>query len=175
LRIIPNENHKATKMRNLRLQRTFTKENDTIGQIKPKGRCKNHPKHNQSPGVCSLCLSEKLIQLSSFGSHRRTRTFVAINDGSLSSSYVSSLSSSCYSSSSVSSCASPLHCFCFNSEGKRSRSLSIFLLSGQHEIIKSKSFSRRRECEGGVMHGNKRSCGFWFKLFGDKRKRIEGT
>lgn len=159
-------------MRNLRLQRTFTKENDTIGQIKPKGRCKNHPKHNQSPGVCSLCLNEKLIQLSPFGSHRRTRTFVAnINDGSNSSSYVSSLSSSCYSSSSVSSCASPLHCFCFNSEGKRSTSLSIFLLSGQHEIIKSKSFSRRKA----VMHGNKRSCGFWFKFFGDKRKKVEGT
>lgn len=165
-------------MRNLRLQRTFTKENKTIDQIKPKYRCKKHPKHNQSPGVCSLCLREKLIQLSSFGSHRRTRTFVAINDCSNSSSpcsYVSSLSSSCYSSASVSSCASPLHCFCFNSEGKRSSSLSIFLLSGQHEIIKSKSFSRRRECEGGVEHGNKRSCGFWFKLFGDKRKKVEGT
>nr|XP_004490386.1 uncharacterized protein LOC101507869 [Cicer arietinum] len=158
-------------MRNLRLQRAFTKKNDTIGRVKPKGRCKKHPKHNQSPGVCSLCLREKLSQLSSFSSNNTT--FFVANDGSSSSSsYVSSLSSY-YSSSSVSSCASPLHCFCFNSEGK-SGYLSIFFVSGQHEIIKNKSFSRRRECEGGVEHGNNKRSSFWFKLFQAKRNQSEG-
>lgn len=154
-------------MINLRSQAFTKKQNGIIGRIKPKGRCKKHPKHNQSPGVCSLCLSEKLIQLSSFNKHRRT--LVLANDhssNSSSSSYVSSLSSSY-----VSSCASPLHCFCFNSDGK-SNSLSIFLVSSQHEVIKSKSFGRRK-CEDGVEHGNKR-CGFWFNLFHAKRKRIGG-
>lgn len=157
-------------MRNLRSQAFTKKENDTIGRIKPKGRCKKHPKHNQSPGVCSLCLTEKLIQLSSFSKQRKF--LVLANDhssnssSSCSSSYVSSLSSS-----SVSSRASPLHCFCFNSNGK-STSLSIFLVRGQNEIIKNKSFGRRK-CEDAVGHGNK-TCGFWFKLFHVKRKRIEG-
>ncbi|CAK8537544.1 unnamed protein product [Lathyrus sativus] len=157
-------------MRNLRSQAFTEKENDTIGRIKPNGRCKKHPKHNQSPGVCSLCLCEKLIQLSSLSTHRKALVLANDNSSNSSSSFSSSYVSS-LSSSSVSSLASPLHCFCFNSDGKSS-SLSIFLVHGQNEIVKNKSFGRRK-CEDGVKHGNKR-CGFWFNLFHAKRKRIEG-
>ncbi|KAL5078516.1 hypothetical protein RYX36_006937 [Vicia faba] len=152
-------------MRNLRSQAFTKKKNNTIGRIKPKGGCKKHPKHNQSPGVCSLCLSEKLVQLSSFSTHRKTLNVANDLSSNSSSSYVSSLSSSY-----VSSCASPLKCFSFNSYGKSS-SLSMFLVSGQNEIIQNKSFGRRK-CEDGVEHENKR-CGFWFNLFHAKRKRIE--
>ncbi|XP_024010639.1 uncharacterized protein LOC18015360 [Eutrema salsugineum] len=69
--------------------------------------CKKHPKHKQSPGVCSLCLNEKLSIFikstsSSYSSSRRRKA----RQITCSSSTTSSLSSYC--SSSVSSCPSPL-------------------------------------------------------------------
>ncbi|GFZ10234.1 hypothetical protein Acr_21g0008330 [Actinidia rufa] len=54
-------------------------------------RCKKHPKHLQSPGVCSVCLRERLSQLSA-GS--RTNTTLVIKASSSTSSSLSSLSSS---------------------------------------------------------------------------------
>ncbi|KAH7848919.1 hypothetical protein Vadar_010239 [Vaccinium darrowii] len=59
-------------------------------------RCKKHPKHQQSPGVCSICLREKLSQISTSSSSSRK---VAVSYCS-SSSYLSSLSSSSHCSSS---------------------------------------------------------------------------
>ncbi|XP_057779571.1 uncharacterized protein LOC130998155 [Salvia miltiorrhiza] len=55
--------------------------------------CKKHPKHRQSPGVCSICLRQKLSQLSNCDSSRAARSRSASSASSLSS-YVSSLSSS---------------------------------------------------------------------------------
>lgn len=175
---------------NLRRSRKgFTKEKekvdvDTVGRVKrPNGRCKKHPKHRQSPGVCALCLREKLIQTqlpaAAFTSScRRTTTFDANDHVSSSSSYVSSLPSSYYySSSSVSSscAASPVHCFCcFNNnnnnnnttEGIKRSSFSIFLLSSRQQhnaIIRSKSSldNNQRETKGG----------FRFKLFRPKTNK----
>ncbi|XP_027333683.1 uncharacterized protein LOC113848396 [Abrus precatorius] len=160
------------------LRRHFTKEKDNvIGRVKQNGRCKKHPKHRQSPGVCSLCLREKLTQLSSSNNPRRRTSSIIIANSSSSS---SSLSSSYYSSSSSgSSCASPIHCFCFTNEGKSSSSVSIFLLSDNHGIVKSRSLAivPRRDCERGVHHhGHDKSAnksGFWFKLLHPKSKRME--
>lgn len=156
------------------LRRPFTKEKDiVIGRVKPNGRCKKHPKHHQSPGVCSLCLKEKLTQLSASTSRRTT---------SACSSSSSSSFSSYYSSSSVSSCASPMHRFRFTNEGKSSsNSVSVFLLSGKHGIMKSRSMAvvpRRRDREGGGVdhHLHNKSAnksGFWFKLLHLKGKRME--
>ncbi|GAB2232283.1 hypothetical protein Droror1_Dr00011315 [Drosera rotundifolia] len=61
-------------------------------------QCKKHPKHHQSPGVCSLCLTEKLLRISNASSRR----VYAMSPSSSSSS-----SSSPYSSD-VSSCGSPV-------------------------------------------------------------------
>lgn len=160
------------------LRRHFAKKKDTysvIGRVKRNGHCKKHPKHNQSPGVCSLCLREKLAQLSSSNS-RPTPSSIASSTSSSLSSYSSSYYSSASASSSSSS-ASPMHCFCFTAEGKSSSSsLSIFLLTGNHGIVKSRCSSldivQRRDCEGGADHGGHRS-GFWFKLLHPKSKRMK--
>ncbi|KAL3351710.1 hypothetical protein AABB24_020000, partial [Solanum stoloniferum] len=63
--------------------------------------CKKHSKHQQSPGVCSICLSEKLSKLS------KTSRIINTTSSCSSSSSLSSLSSS--SSSDVSSCSSPAY------------------------------------------------------------------
>ncbi|KAJ0232029.1 hypothetical protein HA466_0294980 [Hirschfeldia incana] len=69
--------------------------------------CKKHTKHSQSPGICSLCLTERLSKVSlEYYSYTK-------NAAQMASSYCSSTSSSTsvssyYSSSSVSSCSSPL-------------------------------------------------------------------
>ncbi|OIW21828.1 hypothetical protein TanjilG_12875 [Lupinus angustifolius] len=163
------------------LGRPFTKETyNVVGRVKLNGRCKKHPKHNQSPGVCSLCLKENLNHLSTSKSHR-TKTS-SINVCSSSSSSLSSYYSSC----STSSCASPMHCFHFTTEGKstsNARFVSFFLLSGKHGITKSKSMDfvpRRndREGEGDVLHHahknmNAKKSGFWFELLRLKSKRAE--
>ncbi|XP_059310966.1 uncharacterized protein LOC132062409 [Lycium ferocissimum] len=63
--------------------------------------CKKHPKHRQSSsGVCSVCLTEKLTQLSRTSPSSNTTTVTCC---CFSSSSLSSLSSSSYSSS------SPIH------------------------------------------------------------------
>ncbi|KAG4954799.1 hypothetical protein HKD37_14G040949 [Glycine soja] len=167
------------------LRRHFSKKKKytycVIGRVKHNGYCKKHPKHHQSPGVCSLCLREKLSQLSSSSSdsHRRISSICSSSSSSLS-------SSSCYSSASASSsCASPMQCFCFTTtEGKSSSSsVSIFLLSGNDGIIKGRCrpldiVPRRRDCEGGGVdhHGHDKSAnksGFWFKLLHPKSKRMK--
>ncbi|KAI4388717.1 hypothetical protein MLD38_001022 [Melastoma candidum] len=70
------------------------------------GRCKDHPGHLQSPGVCSLCLSEKLYRLQRSLSSRPPRGGSSI--GSFSSSISTSLPSfySCSSGTLDSSTAS---------------------------------------------------------------------
>ncbi|CAJ1971733.1 unnamed protein product [Sphenostylis stenocarpa] len=158
------------------LRRHFAKKKDTysvIGRVKSNGHCKKHPKHNQSPGVCSLCLREKLAQLSSSNSRTRPSSIAS----STSSSSVSSYSSSYYSSASASSSASPMHCFCFTAEGKSSSSsVSIFLLRGNHGIVQGRCRSLDRDCEGGADHGRDRSAckrGFWFKLLQPKSRRMK--
>ncbi|KAJ4909455.1 Uncharacterized protein Rs2_04076 [Raphanus sativus] len=71
-----------------------------------KFSCKKHTKHRQSPGICSLCLAERLSKVSlEYNSYTK-------NAAPTASSYCSSTSSSTsvlsyYSSSSV-SCSSPL-------------------------------------------------------------------
>lgn len=37
------------------------------------GQCKKHPKHRQSPGVCSLCVSEKLTRISATSSNNTSK------------------------------------------------------------------------------------------------------
>ncbi|GMJ02498.1 hypothetical protein HRI_003919000 [Hibiscus trionum] len=105
---------------------------------KPNEGCKKHPKHKQSPGVCSLCLAEKLSQLSTHSS-------------TLSYSFSSSSSSPSSSCSSRSSCSSsPFRPHCFVAGGKGS-SFSFLLFNGKNLLTKSRSVacaSRMRSEEG---------------------------
>ncbi|XP_047965173.1 uncharacterized protein LOC125209626 [Salvia hispanica] len=63
------------------------------GRTKANAPCKRHPKHIQSPGVCSRCLNEKLFRLAN-GRAKRPAIYSASSLSSSSSSYISSLSSS---------------------------------------------------------------------------------
>ncbi|XP_018857442.2 uncharacterized protein LOC109019578 [Juglans regia] len=134
-------------------------------------KCKKHPTHRQSPGVCSRCLNEKLSQLSSSSGSRRT-SFPA-GSGSCSSS-PSSLSSY-YSSSSASSCSSPVHLT--NMEGKIINSLS-FLLNGKNGgLTKSRSLvffprmNRPRGDDDDDMKRDQKKGGFWSKFLRASSKR----
>ncbi|XP_040998033.1 uncharacterized protein LOC121244056 [Juglans microcarpa x Juglans regia] len=133
-------------------------------------KCKKHPKHRQSPGVCSRCLNEKLSQLSSSSGSRRTSS--PSGSGSCSSS-PSSLSSY-YSSSSASSCSSPVHLT--NMEGKIISSLS-FLLNSKNGLTKSRSLvffprvNRPRGDDDDDMRNYKKKGGFWSKILRATSKR----
>ncbi|CDP01106.1 unnamed protein product [Coffea canephora] len=147
----------------------------TARSTRPNGMCNKHPKHQQSPGVCSICLTEKLSQLSSSSS--RSNTTATTVDSSCSSSSLSSLSSSHYSAS-ASSCSSPVHShhYRMTSDGRGLSSLSFFR-SGRNVLTKSRSvaFITRRRDAGEVIamdHGKKKS-GFWSKLLRPRSKRTD--
>ncbi|XP_010521295.1 PREDICTED: uncharacterized protein LOC104800226 [Tarenaya hassleriana] len=86
------------------IRRTKKKQSDSE-RSSAMGQCKKHPKHRQSPGVCSLCLNQKLSRLStldhasSSGAGPETASYCSSSD----------VSSSSSSYSSVSPCLSPLH------------------------------------------------------------------
>ncbi|XVE95255.1 hypothetical protein REPUB_Repub02eG0080500 [Reevesia pubescens] len=130
------------------------------GRSKPNEGCKRHPKHKQSPGVCSLCLGEKLSHLSAHSSSKRCNITTTVASSSCSSS--SSLSSY-YSSSSASSSSSPMHRYRFITEGKGT-SFSLFLFSGKNRLTKSRSvaFASRMRSKDGDEKKNK--SGFFSKL-----------
>ncbi|XWS25310.1 hypothetical protein CRYUN_Cryun27aG0058300 [Craigia yunnanensis] len=128
------------------------------GRSKPNEGCKRHPKHMQSPGVCSLCLGEKLSRLSANSSSRCTTTKVA------SSCYSSSSSlSSYYSSSSASSYSSPMHRYRFSTEGKGT-SFSLLLFSGKNILTKSRSVAFSSRMRGKEGDDKKKKSGFLSKL-----------
>lgn len=130
-------------------RRRFSKNQMQISKSKAKSNsiiCKKHPNHKQNPGVCSVCLSEKLSMLSKTTSRSNTTTITS------SSSSLSSLSSS----SDVSSCSSPPHYRTDNNVLTKSRSLALIM--------------RRRE--GGILeesNGNKKKGGFLSKLLNLRR------
>ncbi|KAL6523563.1 hypothetical protein OROGR_017166 [Orobanche gracilis] len=129
-------------------------------------RCKKHPRHKQSPGVCSICLVKRLSQLSS--SKKTTRKV----SRTPSSSSLSSLSS-CDSSSNASSCASPNYCGMGRSEGK-GWYVSFFNVSGKNVILtKSRSlefYPPRPDREHANDDYQKNKGGFWSKLIGLSRR-----
>lgn len=153
------------------------------------GRCKKHPKHSQSPGVCSLCLTEKLSQLKTNATTSR-RTNSTTTAGSAGSSTSSSLSSYYSSSSDSSACSSPMQqyrChhyrnhnnFNIGREGRvASNSMSAFLFSGGNNVLKkSRSLAfghrstRRTDSED---DDQKRKTGFLSRLLipqGNNKKR----
>ncbi|KAE9609056.1 hypothetical protein Lal_00020373 [Lupinus albus] len=156
------------------LRRPYSsKDKDKVGWFNPNGRCKKHLKHHQSPGVCSLCLMDKLFQLSSSSSSSSSSSKRTMSGACDSSSASSSLSS--YYSSSASSLASPMHPFKERKSG--SSSISIFLTSSssKHGLVKSRSMAflprRRKDGEEDNTKKSAKKEGFWFKLLHSENKR----
>lgn len=115
-------------------------------------RCKKHPKHQQSPGVCSICLGERLSQISST-SNSSSSSRRAVNPYCSSSSSSSSLSSlsSCSSSE-----LSPVH-------------------HRQVKWSKNNVFGKSRSMAfvGEIVGKNKKS-GFWSKLLRPRSQKKNG-
>ncbi|GER27270.1 zinc ion binding [Striga asiatica] len=112
---------------------------------KPISPCKKHPKHRQSPGVCSLCLNEKLSKVANHGLSRGSKAIYSCP----SSSYASSLSSS-----NASSYSSPI--------GRYEKSSARFFENaphGQDSFKKSRSmaFVWRRSKDGEIHKGCKQT------------------
>lgn len=143
---------------------TTQNHNRLYGRCKANAPCKKHPKHTQSPGVCSICLNEKLSHLNNAAPKKRA-SFAS----SSSSSYLSSLSSSY-----VSSYSSPV----VNYTGSRAHKSTK--ISGQEVLKKSRSMAfflqRRKDYEDENGNGNGKKIeikrGFWSKLFPRRNKDL---
>jgi len=132
------------------------------GRSKPDRKCKKHPKHEQPPGVCSVCLSEKLSQLPTSATTSRIASLNAMDCSS-------SCSLSSYSS--FSSYSSPMHHFQYPTHGKGS--FPLFFNGKNMFLTKSRSlaFVPRR---GNKDCHEKKKGGFWSKLLRlPKGKKVE--
>ncbi|KAB1219972.1 hypothetical protein CJ030_MR3G020083 [Morella rubra] len=137
---------------------------EAMGRSKSDVKCKKHPKHRQSPGVCSLCLAERLSQLST-SSSRRTASATTARSSSPSS------LSSYYSSSSASSCSSPVHRSHFSKEAGKS-SISFFL-NGKNALTKSRSLAFGPRMKNGDDNDKNKKGGFLSKWLRPRTKRME--
>ncbi|KAK1432212.1 hypothetical protein QVD17_09106 [Tagetes erecta] len=116
--------------------------------------CSKHPKHQQSPGVCSMCLRERLSKIS--GSSSQAVTNVSSSCSSSSVSSVSSVSSSHCSSNAPSYTASPMH-------GYRNQ-------SRMHDVERKGYLSFLKKSRSMAFVSEKKiGEGFWSKLMGLKR------
>ncbi|KAK9130118.1 hypothetical protein Sjap_010605 [Stephania japonica] len=125
-------------------------------------RCKTHPKHRQSPGVCSICLREKLSHLSSTKTSTSSITYIS-NSSSVSSSPSSAMSSSCRSSP--------------TRDGHVKRGVVSVLVSGKNGLQRSRSMAfaeaRKRVDYHGDDHLKEKKKGFWSRLLGTSKKNFD--
>ncbi|CAA3000607.1 Hypothetical predicted protein [Olea europaea subsp. europaea] len=131
------------------------------GKNKANVPCKKHPKHHQSPGVCSICLREKLSKLSTSSSSRSKVS-------SLSSSYLSSLSSS----SNISSYSSPVNGSSFRAASVVRGSMSSLKSTGKEMLKKSRSMAFVFQRQKDIDNNGKNKSGFWSKLFHPRSKGL---
>ncbi|PWA70690.1 hypothetical protein CTI12_AA117900 [Artemisia annua] len=132
--------------------------------------CKKHPKHRQSPGICSLCLRERLANISASSSHASTNVSSSCSSSSVSS--ISSAYSSHDSSNASSYTASPMQSYrnrrkIDNFDGK---GYLYFLRRNNGVLIKSSSMAFVSDQRKVVQdHEKAKKIGFWSKLVGSKR------
>lgn len=130
---------------------------------KPDGRCPRHPKHQQSPGVCSLCLREKLSLLSSSSSSSSASRKRPSSSSSSSLSPYESLSSDSSTSSSV------------NQYRTEKAGSGLFRRNNSVLLMKSRSVPLVRSQKGKDEGESNGKAGFWSKLFpGRGRKTGSG-
>nr|XP_043637633.1 uncharacterized protein LOC122608600 [Erigeron canadensis] len=137
--------------------------------------CKKHPNHKQSPGICSLCLRERLSKISSSSSRAITNVSTSSSSSSISS--ISSAYSSHESSNASSYTASPMQ---NNRNRRKIDSLNqgkgyLYFLKNKNTngaLKKSRSmvFVNNDHQSHVLMQDNgKKKLGFWSKLMGSKR------
>ncbi|CAI9266478.1 unnamed protein product [Lactuca saligna] len=129
------------------------------------GSCNKHPKHRQSPGICSLCLRERLSKISGPSSG------AVINVSSSSSSSSISSVSSAYSSHASSYTASPMQSYrnrrqIGNLEGN---GYLHFLRKNTNGLLKKSRSVAFVSDQTNVMQDHEKKVGFWSKLMGTKR------
>ncbi|KAJ0519744.1 putative protein OCTOPUS [Helianthus annuus] len=117
-------------------------------------KCKKHPKHQQSPGICSLCLRERLLKIS-----RSSSRVITCDSSSSCSSSVSSISSVSCSSCDMSNTASPMH----DDYGRG----HLSFLKIKLKKSKSMAFVSERIMEDDA----KKKGGFWSKLIHSRTMR----
>ncbi|KAI4321413.1 hypothetical protein MLD38_034796 [Melastoma candidum] len=150
-----------------------TRRRSTKDDLCLDGRCKSHPGHLQSPGVCSLCLNEKLSQIQRSLSSRPPRAGSSV--ASRASSISSSLSSF-YSCSSATLASSPSRTHGpdrrvpgVKGRGRRSRGRFGFGFPGRNRT-KASSSSDAAVAEDDRIHeddhvgGSKKRSRCWWKL-----------
>lgn len=142
------------------------------GNFKANAPCKKHPKHRQSPGVCSICLRERLSKLPN----------VATSSSSSKVGLSSSPSSSCsdLSSSNASPCSSQVVSYTCRVEYlEAGKSMKVFKNVGQDVLKKSRSMVyvlQRRKEEGSMDDNNGKNIdgkrGFWSKFLPGRGKAL---
>ncbi|GAB4861299.1 hypothetical protein Ancab_036461 [Ancistrocladus abbreviatus] len=148
-------------------------------------QCRRHPKHRQSPGVCSICLTEKLSKLPACSSNI-TATTPKLCYCAASSSYSSSCSS--LTSSEISSYESPQHHYMPSSHRDRGNPYRHFasavrtkgpMIDVLSEAMDMAAISSHGDGDGdggsggsgeAKNHGKKKS-GLWLKWLRPRRKR----
>ncbi|XP_042493378.1 uncharacterized protein LOC122072982 [Macadamia integrifolia] len=130
-----------------------------------KMSCRKHPKHRQTPGVCSYCLREKLTKLSSASNSSGT--------GMEGSSCSSSLSSSPYSSGATSSYSSPFHDRFSSFDGRGGVGYGLFLKSRSLVSFVPRMRKRSRNAVEATDDGKNKKVGFWSKLLSSTGKKTK--
>ncbi|KAK9072993.1 hypothetical protein SSX86_007315 [Deinandra increscens subsp. villosa] len=132
--------------------------------------CKKHPKHRQSPGICSLCLRERLTNMLSSSSRAVSNASSSSSSSSISS--VSSVYSSHNSSNASPYTASPMQSYrnrrkIDNREGKGY--LYLLRKNTNGVLKKSRSVAFVSEQRNVMQDHEKKRFGFLSKLIGPKR------
>ncbi|GJR28524.1 hypothetical protein Tco_1104756 [Tanacetum coccineum] len=130
--------------------------------------CKKHSDHQQSLGVCSLCLRERLSKISGSSSSHAHVSNVSSSSSASSISSVSSVCSSRASSNVPSNTASPMH--------KNQTRHKIYDVEGKGYLsLLRKSSSVAFVSEKGVQNDGrkKKGNGFWSKLMSLNRSDVE--
>ncbi|KAK6923372.1 Protein OCTOPUS-like [Dillenia turbinata] len=131
-----------------------------MGWSELRGGCKNHPNHIQQTGVCSLCLQERLSQLSGT-SHYKSTIFSC---------------SSGYSSATSSTCNSPPRQSHRRHQRNASEATGSVLLTMNGGVMMKKSRSMiwvHENGSDGVNGNSKKKSGFWSKLLRLNNKRTK--
>ncbi|KAI3513700.1 hypothetical protein L1887_21039 [Cichorium endivia] len=131
--------------------------------------CKKHPKHRQSPGICSLCLRERLSKISTPSSSAVTNVSSSSSSSSMSS--VSSVYSSHNSSNASSYTASPMQSY------RNRRKIDTFegkgylylLRKNTNGVLKKSRSVAFVSDQTNLTQDHEKKVGFWSKLMGSKR------
>ncbi|XP_073110247.1 uncharacterized protein [Elaeis guineensis] len=148
-----------------------------MGRSEMDGRCKRHPEHRQSKGVCPFCLREKLSHISATSS---TTTTNASSTSSYSSD--SNLSSSINSPPHRDAKTTRLFLLLKRNTSRskplrKSRSLAFVMRENKEEDKRKQKEEGRKEKDKKKKRRRKKKGSFWSQLMigSDRRKKVDGS